>query len=138
MGTPKQLLPIAGKPLIIHLLEEVLQTDFQVAVIVVGVYSKEIKKTVKDYSIDVIENPNWQLGIGTSISCGVKYLLKKVSNLHTISVLTTDQYFVNSLHLMNLTEQFDRFYKEGKTIVATLFSDCAFRMIFLAPISSFR
>ena len=48
-----------------------------------------------------------------------------MSNLETISVLTTDQYFVNSLHLMNLSEQFGRFYKEGKTIVASEYNNMA-------------
>jgi len=125
MGSPKQLLPIEGKPLLIHLLEEIFKTDYRLAVIVVGAHADAIQNTLNERAIDIIKNSNWQSGIGSSISCGVNYLLKKVSKLETICVLTTDQFFVNSLHLMNLSQQFDRSYKQGKTIVASEYNKMA-------------
>jgi molybdenum cofactor cytidylyltransferase len=77
MGSPKQLLDYHGKPLIRHATEIALRTKCAAVVIVLGANAAEIRNALDGIEtgqekVEVIENPRWAEGMGTSIQTGVQ------------------------------------------------------------------
>ena len=70
MGTPKQLLPFGGKPLVRHCAEVALAA-FQPLIAVVGASAVEVEAALAGLPVQVVHNVLWERGVGTSIQAGV-------------------------------------------------------------------
>ena len=71
----KQLLDWGGKPLVWHTASRALQAGFSPVIVVCGDAMVEIQKALDDLPIQVIHNPDWSKGQGTSVRVGVQNLL---------------------------------------------------------------
>lgn len=71
MGSPKQLLPYEGRPLIRHAAEVALASKCEPVVIVLGSHVEEIRAALGDLDVVVVENTEWQTGMGSSIRAGI-------------------------------------------------------------------
>jgi molybdenum cofactor cytidylyltransferase len=104
LGQPKQLVTFEGKTLI----ERITQTALSVSedvLIVLGANIDLIKPKLEVFSdkINIIENPNWQAGMGTSISLGVEHLPPKSDG---IIILLTDQPLISQVLLQKMVQTF--------------------------------
>ncbi len=71
MGTPKQLLDYQGQPLLRHAAEVALATSCQRVIVVLGCRSQQLREALRGLPVTIVENPDWEGGMGTSIRAGV-------------------------------------------------------------------
>ncbi len=77
-GRPKQLLPWGDKTLIEHVLDQVEQVNFTEIVVVLGHEAEKVRKVLEGRSVKVVINPDWEIGISTSIKAAVNVLPEDV------------------------------------------------------------
>jgi molybdenum cofactor cytidylyltransferase len=106
MKTAKQLLPVGDKTLIGLTIEKALQTDVEKIFCVLGANAEEIRSNIKGYEIEVIENINFQNGLGSSISCGIQNLEKY--SCDAVLIMLGDQPNITSDYLNNLISSFEK------------------------------
>ena len=102
MGQPKQLLRVEGETLLERMLGEVLSSDLDLAVLVLGFQAREIKKNLRTHikhpKLKIIENRSYLDGISTSIIAG----LSEVEDVFDhVMVILADMPLINS-SLINL------------------------------------
>lgn len=115
LGRPKQHLPYLDKTLLERVIDEGLKAGLSPIIVVEG----GAKLALPD-GVTVVENQNWQLGMGTSIVKGVKALLEIDQNTERIIVSVCDQPYVSAdLFLKLISEQSDT--QTG--IVASAYAD---------------
>jgi len=73
MGALKPLLPLADGTIADHVIATFLQNEVEVYV-VVGYHKEEIIASIKDRDINIVENPDYEHGMFTSIQAGVRRL----------------------------------------------------------------
>ena len=71
MGEPKQLLPYKGQTLIRHVAETALATGCDPVVVVLGSRVDDIRAALDGLDVVVVENADWEQGLGTSIRAGI-------------------------------------------------------------------
>ncbi len=69
MGQPKQLLPWGNRTLIEHQILT-LQKAGQPVNVVLGSNSDLVMPVIEKYPVNIFVNPNWESGMGSSISFG--------------------------------------------------------------------
>ncbi len=74
LGQPKQLLPWQGVPLIRHAAHAALAANLGPVVIVLGAVTEPCHQALEGLDLNVTENPAWETGMGSSISCGMRAL----------------------------------------------------------------
>jgi molybdenum cofactor cytidylyltransferase len=116
MGTPKQLLPFGGKPLVRHCAEVALAA-FQPLIAVVGASAAEVEAALTGLPVQVVQNVLWERGVGTSIQAGVRRA--EELGLEGVVLLPADQPLVTAEHLCALVE---KQATSGKPIVASRYA----------------
>ena len=71
-GSPKQLLNWHGKPLIWHVAKRALRAELNPVIIIAGAEIDAIQQAVADLQVQIIHNPDWQQGQGTSAKLGAE------------------------------------------------------------------
>ena len=104
LGQPKQLIEFEGQTLIERITHRALSVSEEVLV-VLGANIKLIKPKLSVFSdrINIVENKNWEAGMGTSISLGVGNLAPKSE---AILILLTDQPLISQVLLQNMMQTF--------------------------------
>jgi molybdenum cofactor cytidylyltransferase len=74
MGQPKQLLAYQGKTLIQIVTERLLACKAFPTVVVLGAQVEAIAPLLNYPNLNVIQNPNWQFGMSSSIRCALEFL----------------------------------------------------------------
>jgi molybdenum cofactor cytidylyltransferase len=95
MGTPKQLLPWRGRSLLRSITETAIAANCYPIIVVLGAYSMQIQPEVHDLPVQVVDNPAWQIGMGSSISSGIQALLRQDIVIDATILLLCDQPFVS-------------------------------------------
>jgi molybdenum cofactor cytidylyltransferase len=116
MGTPKQLLPFGGKPLVRHCAEVALAAC-QPVIAVVGASAAEVEAALAGLPVQVVHNALWEHGVGTSIHAGVSRAAEL--GLEGVVLLPADQPLVTTEHLRALREKQGT---SGKPIVASRYA----------------
>lgn len=70
-GKPKQLLEWRGKPFIWHVVQKSLRAGLQPIVVVSGAHNQAVEKAVADLPVTVVHNSQWEMGLSTSVKCGL-------------------------------------------------------------------
>lgn len=91
LGRPKQLLEYRGQPLLQHLIDLADQTICNPSLVILGSGAEEIKERIDSKSLEVIENPEWEEGIASSIRFGLSYLGEKNPDVKHVLFLLSDQ-----------------------------------------------
>jgi molybdenum cofactor cytidylyltransferase len=120
MGVPKQILPIFGVPMLKYLVDEVLDTEAHPVTVVVGANKTKIVPLLENIPIGIIDNPDWQKGMGSSIKMGLvgSYLITK--GFDGLIFMTSDMPFVNAEVLNKLIKTARKFPE--KTIIASKYA----------------
>lgn len=75
MGRPKQLLPLKGLSILDLLLDEVLNSELDLVLVVLGYQAQEIRESLRTdlnhRRLQIIENKNYRDGISSSIIAGL-------------------------------------------------------------------
>ncbi len=106
MNAIKQLLPWKDTTLLGNIIEQCLSTDVDTVFVVLGANKEKIVSTIKDYNITIIENEDWQLGLGKSIACAVKFLDNSPTQFDGILIALADQPLLISSHYDQLIAKF--------------------------------
>lgn len=113
LGTPKQLLLYRGRSLLFHAAKTAIASVCEPVVIVLGAYAELLKQEVQDLPVQVVENPNWQQGMGASISTGIKAINPFSNNVEAVVLMLCDQPFVSVEIINNLVE----IYRENHHVI---------------------
>jgi CTP:molybdopterin cytidylyltransferase MocA len=120
MGTPKQLLKIAGVSLIRRAAQNALDSKCSPVVIVLGANADLIHRELEGLKVTLAVNRDWETGMSTSIRCGVEKLLAIAPGIGGAILMLADQPGVTGLVLENLTETFAQ---NNSGLVAARYSD---------------
>ncbi len=117
-GGPKQLLPWKGTTLLGHAIAQGKQLSDSVFV-VLGAHANEIKEIIpKD--VEIIHNPKWEKGMGTSISVGIEYIQNNNGNPSGLLIMLADQPLLDATYLHELKSEFEN---KACKIVATSYGE---------------
>jgi molybdenum cofactor cytidylyltransferase len=120
LGRPKQILGFRGKSLLRRMADAASDAKCSPVVVVLGSDAKLVREELNQTSAKIVENENWQRGIGTSIRAGVRYLIANAPSLDAILLLVCDQPFVDARLIKRAIKLRE---KTNKPIVASGYSD---------------
>ena len=101
LGTEKQLLRWNHKSLIQHAVAESLKLKTVKTFVVLGFNAAIIRKEIKDQDVVIIENQNWDRGIGSSISYGIENISKN-ANFDGVLISLVDQPLLDYHYLQKM------------------------------------
>ncbi len=119
MGRPKQLLPIEGEPLLVRSVKAAVGSKAHELVVVLGSNYKSHREVIAGFSIEIIENQEWQKGMGNSLKKGLSHLIDKNDSLNAVIVLVCDQPYLSSDIINKLIEEFEQ---TKSVIVASVYT----------------
>ena len=108
IGAIKQLLPWKDSTLLENAIKQATSSNVQDIIVVLGSYAAEIRSKIRDDQVQFIENPDWEKGLGTSISSGVKHIQKSKTNAKGIMVLLADQPLIDTEYINKMLDTFDK------------------------------
>lgn len=91
MGSPKQLIEIDGRPLLVRAIESALAAPVWPVVVVLGANAVAIRPVIGHLPVLVIENPAWSEGMAASIREGVATLRQFSRTLDAAVLALCDQ-----------------------------------------------
>ena len=106
MGTAQQLLKWEDSTLLEKAIDTALKLKADEVIVVLGANYNNIKKEIKNYPITVLNNKDWQVGLGRSLAFGVDYLLSSNFKLDGCLVTLADQPLINHVFLSHLITLF--------------------------------
>ena len=74
LGQPKALLDWKGQPFIRKIVQTGLAAGLSFLTVIVGAIVEPIRQVLKDLPVNIVVNPDWQLGQSSSIRAGVQAL----------------------------------------------------------------
>ena len=91
MGSPKQLLELEGKPLLVRTVEAALASPAWPVVVVLGANAERIRPILARFPVLVTENPAWSEGMAASIRAGVTTLQQFSRRIDAALIALCDQ-----------------------------------------------
>lgn len=120
MGKTKQLLKWGDETLITHTIQTTLKLKIDDLYIVLGANFQLIKNTINHFSITILNNKNWEQGLGTSIACASKHIQKQKPKTDAVLFVLADQPFISSDYLNELISSFS---PNKNQIIASLYQN---------------
>lgn len=102
LGSPKQLVKIGEQFLLEKMVETALATPFRPVVVVLGAHAEIIRPTVDHLPVEILQNDNWESGMASSITCGVRHLVENHPDCPGLVLMLSDQPFVTQGILQKL------------------------------------
>lgn len=118
-GRTKQLLEFEGCALIDRAIAAAIGAGCNPIAVVIGCDLEHVAPALADQDVCMVENRDWQLGIGTSIRTGVSRLCHGDPAPQAVVLLSCDQPFVNADLITQLVQQWRL---TNKPIVASSYS----------------
>lgn len=109
MGTLKQLLPLAGRPILEHVIQRVLEENFSKVIAVIGCQADAIQQAIyiDDDRFQWVINKDYQLGQSSSLKLGLDHLAPNDMN---VMVFLGDLPFITK-------ETVHSIYETGRTML---------------------
>ena len=134
MGQPKQLLPWGNRTLIEHQIQTLVKTDNPVNV-VIGSNSELIIPVIEKYPVSIFINPDWECGMGSSISFAISRTKQKFPNAKGVLIALLDQPLITTAFIEKILGAYQPGAKQilvsqsasGWTGVPVLFDECYFK-----------
>ncbi len=76
MGKPKQILPLAGKPMVVHTARRARSSKAERCLAVIGPERETMEAALERVIDEVVINENFAAGQGTSIATAITYLIE--------------------------------------------------------------
>jgi molybdenum cofactor cytidylyltransferase len=112
----KLLVEIAGRPMAAHTAETALSAALDPVVVVTGHQADEVEETLPTCDVLAVRNPDYALGMASSIACGLAALPEDVD---AAFIMLADMPRINESHLTRLKAAFDP--DEGRAICVPVY-----------------
>jgi molybdenum cofactor cytidylyltransferase len=119
-GQAKQLLAFQGESLVRRAVRSAVDGGCASVSVVVGDARDSIEAELRETPALIVENREWQRGLGTSIRCGLRHQLTSRPELNAVLLLVCDQPFVDASVIAALVRQWEN---SRKTIVACSYAN---------------
>jgi molybdenum cofactor cytidylyltransferase len=119
-GSPKQLVKWKNTTLIGHAIAKADALQQNQIFVILGANIEVIRQKIDSKKVTIVNNQNWEHGLGTSIAAGVNHILQTKVTYDAVLVLLADQPLVTIDYLTAIIEQFEP--KKGQ-IIATKYSE---------------
>lgn len=103
-GANKLLVPVAGRPMLAHVMDAVEASRAAPAVIVVGYERERVTELLRNRNVEVVANPEYARGLSASLACGVAAL---PSSCDAVIVCLGDMPRIRAQHLDRLIEAYE-------------------------------
>lgn len=120
LGEPKQLLSFQGQTLLRRVTEVGLASCCRPVVVVLGSYSQRLRSEVDALPIRIVHNPNWSMGMSTSLKVGIAAMEEEVNPLTATVLALCDQPLLDAARI-NLLVQTHQ--ETQKTIVVSAYNN---------------
>jgi molybdenum cofactor cytidylyltransferase len=120
LGRPKQMLPYHGKSLLEHAVDVANDADTGPVIVVLGSDASSLEKLIDEKKIHIVNNQEWQEGMGSSVRCGVQTLLHMAPEIESAIIMVCDQPFVSAVLLKELVAAHE---VSGKPIVTSQYKN---------------
>jgi molybdenum cofactor cytidylyltransferase len=100
LGRPKQLVTLAGEPLVRRIAQVALASDFDAVAVVVGCHASEVEAALAGLTLTLLPNPDWEEGMAASIRAAARWAGEQA--LGALVLVTCDQWRLDSAHLARL------------------------------------
>ncbi|AHM58510.1 4-diphosphocytidyl-2c-methyl-d-erythritol synthase [Flammeovirgaceae bacterium 311] len=121
LGRPKQLLEKEGRSLLQLSIETALVAELDPVFVVLGAREAEIRAQIRQQPVQLIYNPDWQEGIGSSIREGIKHIME-AGSYSAVVIMLCDQLLISAAHLQSLVKAYQQ---QQIPVVATSYQDQA-------------
>ena len=118
LGQPKQLLAYRGRPLIQHASATLLASRCRPVLVVLGAEADRAGAALADLPVELVHNPRWADGVGTSIAAGIAAASARGAGGAVLSLV--DQALVTGATIDRLLAARDA---TGRSIVAARYAD---------------
>ncbi|HQS24027.1 MAG: hypothetical protein B7Y11_03365 [Sphingobacteriia bacterium 24-36-13] len=102
MGKAKMLLPFKNTTILAHLIEEITLVEPNIIQLVTGYYHDLIQAQISTNKVAIIQNPDYSLGMSSSIQVGLTAMLKVCPDLDFLVIVVSDQPYLNQSILLRL------------------------------------
>ncbi len=108
LGQPKQLLLYKNTSLLKNTISQASQVPNTAIIVVTGSNHELIEKKITDSEIKTIFNPDWELGMSTSIATGLNELLRLYPNIQKCIFTVCDQPYITTIVFENLIKEYQK------------------------------
>lgn len=120
MGKIKQLLPWKESTLLGHAIEIAKLSKASEVIVVLGSNARLIQESIETTEVVFLENTKWKEGLGTSIACGIDYLLNHNKEADAALLLLGDQALINTEYVDKIID----LYSSGESgIIGTEYGE---------------
>jgi molybdenum cofactor cytidylyltransferase len=117
MGLAKQSLEFEGSTLLLRAVQTALASPCRPIVVVLGANAQLLHPLVRDHPVQVVLNPDWSQGMGTSIRAGVEAVA--AHPLDALMILLCDQPLI---HTQALDQMWSAHLRANKPITAASYA----------------
>ena len=122
MGTPKQLLPWKHTTLLGQAIETAKKSLAHDIFVVLGSNYEKIYRTISETETTVVENRDWERGMGTSVALGVQFLDGTDKAYQGVLILLCDQPLISISYLNEMIRTLEQ---NRESIIATKYDQKA-------------
>lgn len=135
LGSPKQLLQWGDTNLLSHCIETASSVACKEIFLVLGAYKDEIREQLTRQTVEILENPGWESGLGSSIALAMNKITQSPHNIDAALIMLPDQPLVDLDFLKRLLKEFSpgneqiiaSVYEDGRIGVPALFDRSYFK-----------
>src|SRR5688500_16238838 len=120
MGRPKQTLIVEGESLLRRAARAALGCPCRPVIAVLGANAEVSHHALAGLEVIEVFNPDWETGMGSSVSAGVRHLIEIEPMIDAAVLLLCDQPFVTADVLARLV---GAYRSSGRPIVASRYGD---------------
>ena len=105
-GQHKLLLPLGDRPVLAHVVDTVLVSQARPVVVVLGHQAEQVRTILTPFAsrLTIINNPNYQQGMSTSLREGIKTLMSSYPTVNGALIVLGDQPLMTSHILDSMIE----------------------------------
>lgn len=118
MGQNKLLLRFRGKPLIVHAVDTLLESEVDEVIVVLGHEAEKVKEKLEGKRLTFVENRDYREGMSTSIRAGLAAVPSRASAL---MIYLADQPLLEPDDVNRVIRAFAEAREHNKTIVVPFF-----------------
>jgi len=97
LGTPKQLVPVDGRPLVRHVVEAANASSCDAVAVILGAHAQRIEGAIGGLDVVLLPNARWIEGMASSIRVGVAWA--DALDFDAVMIVVADQLRITREHL---------------------------------------